>query len=55
MLKALEPGTVLCPPRMVATTLATQALMPGTKGQVYMESVPLLSSQDGSGRVQAEG
>jgi hypothetical protein len=40
---------------MVATSLATQALMLGTTGRVWMESAPLLSSQGGSGRVWAEG
>ena len=41
--------------RLVATSLATQALIPGTTGQHQMKSVPRLSSQDGSGRVQLEG
>jgi hypothetical protein len=36
----------------VVTTLATQALIPGSTGRHQMESVPQLSSQDGSGRVQ---
>jgi hypothetical protein len=39
----------------VATTLATQTLLPGTTGRLWMESVPYLSSQDGPGRVQLEG
>ena len=39
----------------VATTLATQALPPGATGRRWMESAPLLSSRDGSGRVQLEG
>jgi hypothetical protein len=40
---------------MVATSLATQALLPGTTGRVWMKSVPHLSSHDGAGRVQLEG
>jgi hypothetical protein len=42
-------------PSMVATTLTTQALMPGPTGRHQMKSVPLLSSQDGPGRVHLEG
>jgi hypothetical protein len=42
-------------PSMVATSLATQALLPGTTGQVWMKSVPHLSSHDDAGRVQLEG
>jgi hypothetical protein len=38
-------------PSMVVTTLATQALIPGGTGRHQMKSVPLLSSQDGPGRV----
>jgi hypothetical protein len=41
--------------RRLATSLATQALIPGTTGRHQMKSVPHLSSQDGSGRVQLEG
>jgi hypothetical protein len=52
MLEALERGTMLGEHCMVATSLATQALLPAGTGRVQMESVPLLSSQDGSRRVQ---
>jgi hypothetical protein len=40
---------------LLATSVATQALLPGTTGRHQMKSVPQLSSQDGSERVQAEG
>jgi hypothetical protein len=40
---------------MVATSLATQALLPGTTGRVWMKSVPHLSSHDGPGRDQPQG
>jgi hypothetical protein len=40
---------------MVATSVATQALPPGTRGRHWMESVPFVSSHDGPGRVQLEG
>jgi hypothetical protein len=39
---------------MVATSLATQALIPDATGRHQMKSVPHLSSQDGPGRVQLE-
>jgi hypothetical protein len=39
----------------VATSVATQALIPGTTGRHQMKWVPYLSSQDGSWRVQLEG
>jgi hypothetical protein len=42
-------------PRMVVTTLATQALIPGPTRRHQMKLVPRLSSQDGSGQVQLEG
>jgi hypothetical protein len=38
----------------VATSIATQALLPGTTGRHQMKSAPHLSSQDGPGRVQLE-
>ena len=41
--------------RYLATCLATQALRPGPTGWHWMKSVPYLSSQDGSWRVQLEG
>ncbi len=41
-------------PSTVVTTLATQALIPDATGRHQMKSVPQLSSQDGSGRVQLE-
>ena len=41
--------------RMVATSVATQALRPGTTGRLWMKWVPHLSSHNGPGRVQLEG
>ena len=41
-------------PGGVATSLATQALLSAGTGRHWMKSVPLLSSQDGPGRVQLE-
>jgi hypothetical protein len=48
-------GSTLRQHSMAATSMATQALIPETTGRHQMKSVPLLSSQDGSGRVRAKG
>ena len=56
MLEALDRGSRAAGSRStVATSLATQALIPGTTGRHQMKSVPHVSSQDGPGRVQLEG
>ena len=39
----------------MVTALATQTLIPGGTGRLWMEWAPLLSSQDGPRRVQLEG
>jgi hypothetical protein len=41
--------------RMVATSLATQALCPDSTRRCWLEFVPCVSSRDGPGRVQLEG
>jgi hypothetical protein len=41
--------------RPMATSLATQTLIPGTTGRGQMKSVPHLSSHDGPGRDQTKG
>jgi hypothetical protein len=55
MLEAVERGSHAALTQQVATSVATQALLQGGIGRHQMKSAPLLSSQDGSGRVQLEG
>jgi hypothetical protein len=56
MVKALAKASKLLPALDgVATSLATQALIPGTTGRHQKKWFPFLSSRDGSERVWLEG
>src|SRR5215208_7130591 len=55
MVEASKRQAHRCQRRVVATSLATQTLLPGPTGRHWMKSVPYLSSHDGSGWVQLEG
>src|SRR5829696_1668351 len=55
MVEASKRQAHRCQRRVVATSLATQTLLPGPRGRHWMKSVPYLSSHDGSGWVQLEG
>src|SRR5215212_3107328 len=55
MVEASKRQAHRCQRRVVATSRATQTLLPGPTGRHWMKSVPHLSSHDGSGWVQLEG
>src|SRR5215203_6317869 len=55
MVEASKRQAHRCQRRVVATSLATQTLLPDPTGRHWMKSVPHLSSHDGSGWVQLEG
>jgi hypothetical protein len=55
MLEVLMPPHGRWREHVLATSLATQALQPGTTGRHQMKWVPHLSSHDGPWRVQPEG